>query len=94
MTETSINWEDDHTVLTFTLERRAQSEHGVARLSRDQIDFVCRLRNCIDKLQYERRKVDGNPFHGNLLYAADCAKPIEKMIANALALAAEYIPRS
>jgi hypothetical protein len=94
MTETSINWEDDDTVLAFTLEKRAQSEHGVARVSREQIDQVRRLRNCIDKLDYERRVIEGNPFHGNLLYAADCGKPVEKMIANALALAAEHIPRS
>jgi hypothetical protein len=93
MIETSINWEDDHTVLAFTLGQRIQSEHGVARVPREELDRVSRLRSCIAKFQYERNIKDGNPFHGNLLFAADCGKPVEKMIASALALAAEHIVR-
>ena len=91
--ETSINWEDNETVLAFTLERRLQSEHGVARLSRTQLDRVRQLRNCLGQLAYERKIEDGNPHHGNLLYRKGCTKPIEKMIASALALDAEFISR-
>jgi len=93
MNEASINWEDDETVLAFTLDNRAQSEHGVARLSRDAIDHVRRIRHCVDKLHYERRVIDSNPHHGNLLFRFDSGKHVDKMIANALALAAETIPR-
>jgi len=91
--ETSINWEDDETVLAFTLDRRLQSEHGVARLSRVQIDSIRQLRTCIGQLEYERKTEDDNPHHGNLLYRKGCTKPLEKMIASALALDAEFIPR-
>jgi len=94
MNEASINWEDDDTVLAFTLDRRAQSEHGVARVARDHFDYVRRLRNCLDQLNYERREVDGNPYHGNLLYRASCPKHVEKMIATTLAVDAELIRRS
>jgi hypothetical protein len=92
--ETSINWEDDEAVLAFTLDRRLQSEHGVARLSRAQIDRIRQLRTCIGRLEYERKIEDGNPYHGNLLYRKGCTRPLEKMIASALALDAEFIPRA
>ncbi len=91
--EVSINWEDDATVLRFTLDRRESSGHGVARLPREQVDCVCRLQNCRLELRYERRRLEGNPYHGNLLYRKECLKPVEKMIASALALGCEYIPR-
>lgn len=94
MAETSINWEDDETAIAFTLERRGHSEHGVARLPREEIDHIRRLQSCIAKLEYERRALDDNPFHGNLLYAVNCGKPLERMIAGFLALASEHIPRS
>jgi hypothetical protein len=94
LNETSINWEDDDTVLAAAFEARAQSEHGVARLLREYIDLVRQRRHCVDKLDYERKVVDGNPHHGNLLYRPDCGKPMEKMIATALALDAEFIPRT
>ncbi len=93
MVETSINWEDDDRVVAFTLARREQTEHGVARVLRSQLDYVRQLRHCIGQFGYERREVDGNPHHGNLLFGASCGKPMEKMIASVLALDAEYIPR-
>jgi hypothetical protein len=93
MNEASINWEDDHAALAFTLERRAQSEHGVARVAREHLDHVRRLRNCVDQLAYERREIDDNPHHGNLLYRSACPKHVEKMIASVLAADAELIRR-
>lgn len=94
MNEASINWEDDHAVLAFTLERRAQSEHGVARVAREHLDHVRRLRNCLDQLDYERHEIEDNPHHGNLLYRSSCPKHVEKMIASVLAADAELIRRT
>jgi hypothetical protein len=92
--ETSINWEDDHSVLAFTLQQRAQSEHGVARLPRAHLDEARRTRHAEGQLAYERREEDDNPYHGNLLFSQACTKPVEKMIASMLALDAEFIPRT
>jgi hypothetical protein len=55
---------------------------------------VRRLRNCVDQLAYERREIDDNPHHGNLLYRSGCPKHVEKMIASVLAADAELVRRS
>lgn len=91
--ETSIDWEDDSEVLHRAFARRDQSAHGIARVSRSEMDRIRRLRSCVDQFSYERHEIDGNPHHGNLLFARTCSKPIEKMIASALALDAELLRR-
>jgi hypothetical protein len=91
--ETSISWEDDDTVLAFTMRRRDQSGYGVARLSRAQIDVVRQLKHCLGALSYERARLVDNHFHGNLVFDKRSLKPTQKMIAAALALGSEFVPR-
>lgn len=38
--ETSINWEDDDSIIIFPLKNRQQSSFGVARLPRNALDEV------------------------------------------------------
>jgi hypothetical protein len=89
--ETSINWEDDERVVGFTLGRRDQAGFGAARLEKANIDSVRQL-GCKDDLGYERAKLEDNPHHGNLVFEKNCLKSRQKMIAAALALAAQHVP--
>ena len=91
--EVSVNWEDDDTVLAFTLSKREATGFGVARLPRARIDDIASQPGSVGALWYERASLDDNTFHGNLLFLATLKGPRQKMIAAALALASEAIPR-
>ena len=90
--EQSINWEDDESVIDFTLNQKKangdlQFRAGVAILPRFEIDRLSRLPSIRELLLYERSPLDNNPYHGNLLLQANVPKPIMKLIAANLATA-------
>ena len=91
--ELSINWEDDEGALALIFGRRSQSEFGVARLARDSMEFVRQRADVAEMLAYERRRMDDNDYHGNILLNAVMPSPLEKEIAAALALFSTLIPR-
>ena len=91
--ETSINWEDDSTVLFFTLNNEQLATFGAARLSREHLDSIINeseflRKSDIKRLTYERAPLPDNRFHGNLVYI-ELSKPIVRMIASAMAMYAE-----
>ena len=90
--EQSINWEDDESVVDFTLNQRKENgdlqfRAGVAILPRSEIDRLSRLPTIRGLLSYERSPLDDNPYHGNLLLQANVPKAKMKQIAANLALA-------
>ena len=92
MVEQSINWEDDESVVDFTLNQRKENgdlqfRAGVAILPRSEIDRLSRLPTIRGLLSYERSPLDDNPYHGNLLLQANVPKAKMKQIAANLALA-------
>jgi hypothetical protein len=84
--ETSINWEDDGTVLNFTLRNPAY-QWGVARLPRATIDYLNVQPASANALSYERAPLEGNPYHGNIVFRQNLSKVTRNMIAGTLALA-------
>lgn len=92
--ETSVDWEDDGEALQNMMARRQTAEFGVARLARASVDRVAGSDSMAPgDLSYERRPVDGNPRHGNLLFRA-LAPYRRRMMASALALEAVHVPRA
>jgi len=91
--ETSINWEDDASALSFTL-KQSSSAHGVARLRKDEIYEPARKNPALKNLVfYERVPMDGNPHHGNIVFAKEAQQHQIKTIANYFAMCAELIRR-
>ncbi len=86
--ETSVNWEDDDTVLPDT-QRHSNAAHGVARVQLSEIRRINNAPNTRDALLAERTA--GDPHHGNIVYRRDLAKLHRKMIATALALDCTFI---
>lgn len=92
--ETSINWEDDSTVLSFTLNNNQHAAFGAARLSRERLDSIIigaeiMKKSDIKHLAYERHPLPDNPFHGNLVYI-ELLNGVVRMIAGIMAMYAEH----
>lgn len=92
----SINWEDNSTVIGFTLNQRKpdstlQFKVGVAIIPRRQIDRINRLPNIDGLLSYERQTLVDNPFHGNILLRPGTPKSIMRQSAATLALAVSKV---
>jgi hypothetical protein len=91
--EQSINWEDDETVIEFTLKQEKngsiQFKGGVAIIACDQLDDLINRPPIRGRLAYERAPIDDNKYHGNLLLKADTPKPIRRMITGGIALTVE-----
>lgn len=92
--ETSINWKDDEFAISFTMQRRNQSQYGLAALERVVLDEE-RDRVSIPKtVEYERKPDLADPenkYHGNIVFIG--TKKYINMIAAALALKSKFIPR-
>ena len=89
--EQSINWEDDGTVVDFTLSQQRgdgefQFRAGIAIIPRNEIDRLNTLHAIQGLLFYERHPLANNPYHGNILLKASVQKPTMKKIAAGLAL--------
>ena len=57
------------------------------------MEFVRQRADVAEMLAYERRRMDDNDYHGNILLNAVMPSPLEKEIAAALALFSTLIPR-
>lgn len=90
-TEQSINWEDNESARTFTLNQRKedgqfQFRAGIAVIERTAIDNIKNLPALKNTLSYERSVLPGNAYHGNLLLVTNTPPLRMKQIAAALAL--------
>lgn len=95
-TEQSINWEDDDSVIKFTLNQtkedgERQFKAGVAIIPRDEIDRLNKRPTVNGILSYERRPLEHNQYHGNILLRTNVPKPTMKKIAAGLALAVSEV---
>lgn len=89
--EASVNWEDDDGALTTLLEQKKEEtgeimfKYGYARLPLNLVRMT--LKSLIDKkyLDFERKPLENNPYHGNILISGDIKKPEKTMIQNNLA---------
>lgn len=99
--EQSINWEDDNSVIDFTLNQKKEDgeirfKAGVVIIPRNEIDLLSRQPTIIDTLSYERKKDPDyaeNPYHGNILLKSSVNKQTMKKIAAGLALAVSKVIR-
>ncbi|HAB50932.1 MAG TPA: hypothetical protein DCE80_01910 [Ignavibacteriales bacterium] len=93
--EQSINWEDDESVIRFTLNQKKENGdikyvNGVAVISRYNIDrLIDRMAKGL--LRYERKRIDGNRYHGNILLKSGTSKKTMKIIAAGISLSVEKI---
>lgn len=91
--ELSINWNDNEQALEKVLNQtksngKLQFSGGAAKLSLSSVKMVLKAFIDDQKFDYERRVVDGNEFHGNLLISSDLNKQLRTQISNGLALVA------
>ena len=94
--EESINWEDDHLAIGFTLNQRKsngekQFQAGVAIVPRHEIDSLNKRPAVGGILSYERKCLENNPYHGNILLQTDVSKQVRRMIQAGLALLVSQI---
>jgi hypothetical protein len=90
--ETSINWEDDEQVEKFTLSND-NGKYGAARISTVLIQSTSDEAKMVkNPLFYERKRLDGNDYHGNIVFKARLKNHTVKMLAAALALKSEFVP--
>lgn len=86
--ESSINWRDDDNAIKHILQQekepgKLQFQEGAALLSRLELDRI-KLKD--QRLTYERRPIEGNCYHGNILLAENVPKSVMRKIAAAIAL--------
>lgn len=95
--ETSINWEDSDQVLEFTLNYRAKPTAyytfplGAVRVPREKIDAVNTYEQVRDSIFYERRPVEGNDYHGNIVFKTGLTKTQISFICTLLAASSSNI---
>ena len=94
--EESINWYDNEGALKQLLTQKKddgslQFRVGAAVLFRSDIDQIKKFSVVKQRLDYERRVIPENEYHGNLLLKKDTPKSIMKRIAASIALRAKTI---
>lgn len=100
--EASINWYDDDDALTLLLQQRKdndnqdyQFKYGAAILERSEADKIMKHPLYCDVFSYERSPLYDNKYHGNLLRKdTELKKQYKNMIASALAMFAQLVPRT
>jgi hypothetical protein len=95
--ETSINWEDNDQVLHFTLNYRVNPAalysfpNGAVRVPKEKIDAVNTYEQVRDSIFYERRAVEGNDYHGNIVFNSGLSKTQISFICTLLAAASSKV---
>lgn len=89
--EASVNWEDDEGAVTTLLTQKKDDndelmfKYGYARLPLNLVKMTLKSLIMKDYLDFERKPLENNPYHGNLLIPGDITKPEKSMIQNNLA---------
>ena len=87
--EQSICWEDDDSVISLMMKQKKESDiqfkAGVVRVPRGSISYINRLPMYRALLAYERKRLEDNPYHGNLLLKKDTNKGKMKIVAAMIA---------
>ncbi|MBM3299019.1 MAG: hypothetical protein FJY85_03595 [Deltaproteobacteria bacterium] len=91
--EASINWEDDSSVIEFTMNQKKgetgefEFKAGIAVVSIGRMHAILPDFLATGQLAYERRQVVGNPYHGNILLKASVDSRTKKLIIAGICLA-------
>lgn len=88
--EESINWMDDNGAIEVLFSQKKednslQFKYGAAKLSRKEIDRIRKGQYIKDRLFYERARIEGNHYHGNILLRREITKQRKKVICALLA---------
>ena len=94
--EESINWNDHPDSLTILFNDRKENgslhfPFGVAVIKTDEIDRIKKRKRYLGQIQYERRPIEGNPYHGNLLLSKSIDKKDKRNIIAGIALLVEDV---
>lgn len=93
--ELSINWIDDYGAIELLFTQKSdngdyQYKGGVCIVN--LASYILLIKN-FGHLSYERKKLPGNEYHGNLLMDKErLPDPIKKQIYSFLATSSEHIP--
>lgn len=89
--EASINWLDNEGAITQILYAKKdgtdspQFRVGYAIMSKEMLDLVKKTPMYLGYIDYERRIVDGNDYHGNLLVMSGLDRGTRNMTVGAIA---------
>ena len=89
--EASINWEDDEGAATTLLEQKKEGtdeqmfKYGYARLPLNLVKMTLNSLITKDYLGFERKPLEHNPYHGNILIPDTIKKQEKSMIQSILA---------
>jgi len=94
----SINWMDNDRVGDFTLSQtkedgQPQFPVGIAVVRRTELDGLKKKSGFAGHFDYERARIEGNDYHGNLLLRGDIEKRLKNLIRSALAIASDIMLR-
>ena len=94
--ELSINWNDDDDSLKLLFEQKKENGKfhfpaGVVKLELILVKQLLKVYIESKEFDYERREIEGNPYHGNLLLKKSTPKQARKKIMNGLSLIAESV---
>lgn len=90
--ECSVNWNDDAgSLLQIAAQKKEngqkQFKYGACQISRAVIDRMSGLAAAIAAgFNYERKPVEGNPYHGNLLCKTELSRSGKKALCGMLAM--------
>lgn len=95
--ELSVNWNDCEEALKLALTQRKNNGNlqfvgGVVKLDLAMVKRVFHTYIQEGTFSYERRAIDGNPYHGNLLISNTLNKQQRSTISGTLGLLAESNP--
>jgi hypothetical protein len=97
--EESINWQDHDSVVQFTLNQLKTDGNplfrgGIVVLPLEAIDRINKLYTLKGFINYERKPLPDNRYHGNILLKADTTKKTNMLIAANLAGSiSDYVKR-
>lgn len=89
--EASINWEDDEGAVKILLEQKKDEtnelmfKYGYARLPLNLVKMTLKSLMVKNYLNFERKPLEYNPYHGNILISGSINKQEKSMIQNNLA---------
>jgi hypothetical protein len=88
--EASINWFDDEEALSVIMKQRKecgeiQFKIGAAILSRSMLDMLLKSHTTYNRLSYERKAIEGNKYHGNLLLLKGLERKTKVLICGIIA---------
>ena len=96
--ELSIVWEDDEKASGVLLDQKKdtgefQFKVGYAFVPRNEIDHLIKQPSVNNILNYERRELEDNPYHGNILVHGSTSRHMIRKIQAYLALFVSNVVR-